>query len=178
MAATILDTIAALRVVYLLITPIESTSAFKLGLLDSSGKTVRKAVTSDEKNSTSMLHRLVWNLKRMISLIPGGSTKIGSAVAAYLLMREAVENNWSEAELNEQCITRFNELCEADCPEFNGILDELYRIDEEECRFNPIDEDAPANATGAGVATFEKKLGTLNRRKKFKAINFPESLDI
>ena len=165
MAASILDSIAALRVAYLLITPIENTAAYKLGLLDADGKTIRKAVTSEEKNSTSMLHRLCWNLKRMIGIIPGGKTRIGSLAAAYLLMREAVENNWTEAELNEQCLSRFNELCEAECPELDDILDELYHIV----------EDAPANATGAAVSTDTptKRLDSLVKRKKFKAIELP-----
>ena len=165
MAASILDSIAALRVAYLLITPIENTAAYKLGLLDQDGKTIRKAETPEEKNSTSMLHRLCWNLKRMIGLIPGGKTRIGSLAAAYLLMKEAVENKWSEAELNEQCLTRFSELCETECPELDGILDELYRID----------EDAPANATGAAVSTDTptKRLGSLVKRKKFKVLELP-----
>lgn len=165
MAATILDSIAALRVVYLLITPIQNTSAFMLGLIDADGKTIRKATTPEEKNSTSMLHRLVWSLKRMIGLIPGGSTRIGSAVAAYLLMKEAVENKWTEQELNEQCISRFNSLCEQECNELNALFEELY----------VLDEDAPTNSSGAVVSTDIplKKLGALVYRKKFKTIYLP-----
>jgi hypothetical protein len=165
MSASILDSIAALRVAYLLITPIENTSAFKLGLLDADGKTIRKASTSEEKKSTSMLHRMCWNLKRMIGLVPGGSTRIGSLAGAYLLMREAVENDWSEAELNEQFVYRFNELCEAECPELDSLLEELNRLE----------EDVPANATGAAVSTdiAPKRLGDMARRKKLKVITLP-----
>jgi hypothetical protein len=165
MAASILDSIAALRVAYLLITPIENTAAFKLGLLDADGKTIRKAETSEEKNSTSMLHRLCWNLKRMIGIIPGGKTRIGSLAAAYLLMKEAVEQGWSEAELNEQCLTHFNELCEAECPELDSLIEAVYRMD----------EDVPANATGTAVSTNvpHERLFTMQRRKMWKVITLP-----
>ncbi len=160
------DTAIALRIVWLLVTPIETTNAFKLGLIDKDGKTIRSAETPEEKNATSMLHRLVWNLKRMIGLIPGGSTRIGSLAAAYLLMREAVENGWSESELNEQVLLRFNviqESMEID-EELDSILDELIELA----------EDAPANVTGVAVSTDTPTVkGALLKRKKYKAIELP-----
>ena len=163
--AGIIDKLVALRVLYLLITPIESTDAFKYGLIDSSGKTIRKAKTSQEKSSTGAIQRLVWNLKRIISLIPGGSTRIGSAVAGYALMREAIENNWSEDQLTEECFMRFNELCESEDNSIDSLLEEL----------NSMEEDAPANATGSAVSTDipVKRIGQLERRKKYKSISLP-----
>lgn len=166
----IFDTMIALRVVYLLVTPIQNTDAFKLGLIDADGKTIKKAETAKEKNSTSMLHRLCWNIKRIIGLIPGGATKIGSLTAAYLLMKEAYENEWSEEQLNEQVLVQFNILAE-DKPandELSSLLDKL----------SDLYEDAPANAAGAmpdsgGVAKADVKLG-LARRKKFNTIKLPE----
>jgi len=163
----ILDTMMALRVVYLLVTPIQNTDAFKLGLIDADGKTIKKAETPKEKDSTSMLHRLCWNIKRIISLIPGGSSKIGSLTAAYLLMKEAYEMEWSEERLNEETVLHFNYLSEERHDvdeELNTLLDKL----------SDLYEDAPANAAGAmpdtgGVAKNDPKLG-LAKRKKFKAI--------
>jgi hypothetical protein len=163
--ARIVDTIIALRIAWLLITPIESTDAYKLGLIDADGKTVRKSKTSEESNATSPLHRLVWNLKRMIGLIPGGSTKIGSLAATYLLMREAYENDWTPEQLNGQFVERFHSLCESkETPEgLDEALDKL--ID--------MIEDAPANATGAAVSTdVPAKLdkGVIRRKKATKQI--------
>ena len=161
--SSFLDTLAALRVAYILVTPIENTEAYKLGLLDISGKTIRKAETSEEKNSTSALHRLVWNLKRIIGLIPGGKTRIGSLAAAYLLMREAVENNWTEERLTEETLTRFNDLCESECMELDLIMDKLIE---------DINEDAPANSSGVPVATDTptNKLADMQRRKKLRVL--------
>ena len=145
----IIDNIIALRIVWLLVTPIENTDAFKLGLLDKDGKTVRKAKTAEEKNATSALHRLVWNLKRVISLVPGGSTRIGSLGAAYLLMRECKQENWSIQELEFHTKERFSSLCESAVvqPEAEKELDELFDA------LLAIDEDAPVNATGSAVST-------------------------
>ena len=80
--ARIIDNIIALRIIYLLVQPFETTDAFKLGLIDANGNKLKKASTAEEKKATSMLHRLVWNLKRIINLAPGGSTRIGTMVAA------------------------------------------------------------------------------------------------
>lgn len=137
-----LDTAAALRVAYLLVTPIEKTDAYKLGLIDADGKTVRKAKTAEEKKATNPLARMCWNIKRMIGLIPGGKTRIGSLAAAYLLMKEAYENDWTEEMLAEQTILQFNTLCES-----QEKIDELTEF------LMMVSEDAPANATGAATST-------------------------
>lgn len=166
----ILDTAIALRVLYLLVTPIQNTDAFKLGLIDVDGKTIKKAETTKEKNATSMLHRMVWNIKRIIGLVPGGSTKIGSLAAGYLLMKEAYENEWTEEKLNEETVIQFNTLCER--TDVNDTLSSLLD------KLSDLYEDAPANAAGAmpdsgGVAKNDVKLG-LARRKKFSVIKLPE----
>lgn len=170
----VLDTMMALRVVYLLVTPVQNTEAFKLGLIDADGKTIKKAETAKEKNATSMLHRLCWNLKRIIGLIPGGSSKIGSLTAAYLLMKEAYENEWTEDQLNESAVLNFNTLCES-----NEVDEDLSRLLDQ---LADLYEDAPANASSSGgtfmpdtggVAKNDPKLG-LVKRKKLKAIELPE----
>lgn len=173
----IMDTMMALRVVYLLVTPIQNTDAFKLGLIDGDGKTIKKAETAKEKNATSMLHRLCWNLKRIIGLIPGGATKIGSLTAAYLLMKEAYEMEWSEEQLNEEAVLHFNYLSE----ERKDVDEELSTLLD---KLAELYEDAPANASSSGgtfmpdtggVAKNDPKLG-LVKRKKFKAIELPMDL--
>jgi hypothetical protein len=144
-----IDTLIALRILWILVTPIEETQAFKLGLLDKDGKTVRKAKTADEKAATSALHRLIWNLKRMISLVPGGSTRIGSLAAAYLLMKESQQEGWTAAELEQHTTERFEPLCESALvqEDANAELDKLFDM------LLSLSEDAPVNATGAAVST-------------------------
>jgi hypothetical protein len=165
--ARIIDNIIALRIAYLLITPIENTDAFKLGLIDADGKTVRKAKTTEESNATSMLHRLCWNLKRIIGLVPGGSTRIGSLAATWLLMKEAYENDWTEEQLSEAALLKFNTLCESTNEIVDSLIDSI--LDE-------MNEDTPAaNVAGAAVSTDipMKKLSDMERRKKLKSIELP-----
>ena len=136
------DTAIALRIIYLLVKPIESFDAYKLGLIDASGKTIKKAKTPEEKNATSMLFRLVWNLKRVISLAPGGSTRIGSLAAAYLLVKEAYNNKMTEEESTKYFTENYDKMWTMPFEE-REIVEEAFRVI----------EDAPANASGAAVST-------------------------
>lgn len=88
-----LDNALALRVLYLLITPFNQSDAFKLGLIDAEGKPLRKAKTPKEQDSYSMLHRLVYRLKRVLGVLPFGKTNFASYVAAYQLVKESLETD-------------------------------------------------------------------------------------
>lgn len=149
----IIDNAIALRILWLLITPIQDTQAYKIGLIDQSGTRIRKAQTSEENDATSMLHRLVWNLKKFINLVPGGSTRLGSMVAAYALVRECVETD------NYLPTTEYlNELyAQSQTPEGLMPLDEMVEVQE----ILSLLEDAPAsNTAGASVSepAIKKKL--------------------
>lgn len=153
----VVDNLAAIRLIWLLSTPFEKFDAFKLGLIDANGNRLKKAKTTEEKNATSMLHRLAWNLKRIIALAPGGSTRIGSLVAAYLLVREAYENDYTEIQLEEAIAEKFQL--------YRGI-----RFIEEEALVRAVldnlGEDvtagaatgAPTNSTGKAVSTDKPKI--------------------
>lgn len=142
--ARVVDNLIALRIIYLLITPFDKTDAYKLGLIDSSGRRIKKAETGEEKNATSMLHRLVWNIKKLINIVPGGSTKIGSLAAAMLLVKEGVKNNWTEERLLEEFLmfqytpSLEEETLVEDCLEKIKILE---------------DGEGIANVTGSGTST-------------------------
>jgi hypothetical protein len=134
----ILDNLIALRIMWILITPFEKTDAFKLGLIDGEGNFIRKAKTSEEKNATSMLHRLVWRIKKFINMVPGGSTRIGSMVAAYALVRECVLADNYEA---DTFIIRESEIeLSEEEKEIGLFIEQLL-------------EDGIANVTGAAVST-------------------------
>lgn len=96
---SIADTVYALRFLRLLTTPWKETSAFKAGLIDENGKVLRKPENSEEKDSYTIFHKLVFNLKRLLAKVPGGGSKLGSYAAALFLIKENM--NVSEAELTE-----------------------------------------------------------------------------
>ena len=150
----IIDNVIAMRIIYLLVQPFESTDAFKNGLIDANGNKLKKATTREEKKSTSMLHRLVWNLKRIINLAPGGSTRIGSMVAAYMLVKEAYENRLPESDSIEFFNENFNRV-------WNLPFEEREIVED---AFSVLLEDTPANSTGDAVST---DTPTMKKARKF-----------
>ena len=93
MATRALDTVITFRVLKLLTTQWVDQAAFKEGLIDEKGKRIKseKVNTSDRKNAYTFLHRLVFNLKRIIEMIPFGKTRIASYAAALFLIKEHCE---------------------------------------------------------------------------------------
>ena len=85
------DLLIAYRVIKMLVTPFKDQPAFKYGIIDKDGNVLKKYKTitgSQEKRSYTILHRFVFNLKRILSKV-GIRGKLGSfAVAAALLLKE------------------------------------------------------------------------------------------
>lgn len=87
-----LDDLITFRVLYMLVTPFESTDAYKFGIIDKDGHALRKLkdLASDrEKEAYSSLHRLVFSLKKLLGKVPGGKSKLASLAAAYWLVKES-----------------------------------------------------------------------------------------
>ena len=85
------DLLIAYRVIKMLVTPFDKQPAFKYGIIDKDGKVLQKYRTIKgtlEKRSYTVLHRFVFNLKRLLAKV-GIRGKLGSfAVAAALLLKE------------------------------------------------------------------------------------------
>ena len=97
-----IDLLITYRVIKMLVTPFDNTDAYKLGIIDKNGKVLRKAKTlktPKEKDAYTLLHRFVFNLKRLINIVPGGKSKLGTYAAALgLLLRENKDINMAELE--------------------------------------------------------------------------------
>ena len=97
-----IDLLITYRIIKLLVTPFEKHDAYRYGIIDKDGKVLRKTgdlQTSKEKDSYTILHRFVFNLKRLINLIPGGKSKLGTYAAALgLLLKEQKDINAIELE--------------------------------------------------------------------------------
>jgi len=97
-----IDLLITYRIIKLLVTPFEKQEAYKYGIIDKDGKVLRKTkdlVTAKEKDAYTVLHRFVFNLKRLINLIPGGKSKLGTYAAALgLLLKEQKDINAVELE--------------------------------------------------------------------------------
>jgi hypothetical protein len=91
-----LDLYIVYRIIKILSTPWTEQPAFKLGIIDSKGRQLKKTYqlsTSAELDAYTILDRFVFNLKRLIELVPGGKSQIGSYVAALALLREGMETD-------------------------------------------------------------------------------------
>ena len=85
-----IDLIITYRVVKMLVTPFNKFKAFELGIIDEKGKVLRKfkEVKGSEKKHYTMLHRFVFNLKRILQKVGLGSRLGSFAVALALLIKE------------------------------------------------------------------------------------------
>lgn len=89
-AMGVIDTVIVFRILKMMTQKWEDMDAFKFGLIDDSGKRIKskKPKTSEEKNSFTLLHRLVFNLKRVLELLPFGRTRLASYAASLALLKE------------------------------------------------------------------------------------------
>ena len=85
-----IDLIITYRVVKMLVTPFNKFKAFDLGIIDEKGKVLRKfkEVKGNERKHYTMLHRFVFNLKRILQKVGLGSRLGSFAVALALLIKE------------------------------------------------------------------------------------------
>ena len=85
-----IDLIITYRVVKMLVTPFKKFKAFELGIIDEKGKALRKMkeVKGSERKHYTMLHRFVFNLKRILQKVGLGSRLGSFAVALALLIKE------------------------------------------------------------------------------------------
>ena len=91
MANRAVDLVITYRVIKLLVTPFEKQEAFKYGIIDKDGKVLRKyrtLKTTAEKKSYTILHRFVFNLKRILQKVGLGGRLGTFAVALATLLRE------------------------------------------------------------------------------------------
>ena len=81
-----IDFFVTYRFIKLLTTPFEKTEAYKLGIIDKKGfRSDKELLRADDKNAYTALHKLVFNIKRIFSKVPGLRSKIGSYAAALYL---------------------------------------------------------------------------------------------
>ena len=91
MANRAVDLIITYRVIKLLITPFNRQEAYKYGIIDDKGKVLRKFRTlqkPEEKKAYTLLHRFVFNLKRILQKVGLGGRLGTFAVALATLLRE------------------------------------------------------------------------------------------
>ena len=87
------DLTYAFRFVRMLVMKWDSWDAYKQGIIDDNGKRIKskKLETDADSASWTPFIRLCANIKRLLSKLPGGTTKLGSFAAALYLLKEKCE---------------------------------------------------------------------------------------
>jgi hypothetical protein len=111
MASPAIDAFITFRFLKLLVTPFDKTEAYNLGIIDKRGKVLRKYKTLErieERQAYTILHRLVFNIKKLIEKVPGGKSKLASYAAALFLIKEHVkEYQDSDGQLLEKELYKY-----------------------------------------------------------------------
>ena len=89
-----IDLFVTYRFIKLLVTPFNKTDAYKNGVIDADGLRLPKELnTIDEKNSYTILHKLVFNIKKIFGKVPGLRTKLGTYAAALFLLKDTFKEH-------------------------------------------------------------------------------------
>jgi len=94
MASRAVDALITYRIVKLLTTPFDRQEAFRYGIIDKDGNVLKKnktLKTEKERKAYTILHRFVFNLKRILKRVGLGSRLGSFAVALALLIKENKE---------------------------------------------------------------------------------------
>ena len=111
-----IDLFVTYRFLRLLTTPFEDTDAFKLGIIDEKGnriklpKSTKPAVelsTSELKNSYTILHKLVFNIKKLFAKVPGLRTKVGTYAAALFLLKDTFKESVDDPDMFEKEFVKY-----------------------------------------------------------------------
>ena len=159
MANRAVDLVITYRVVKLLATPFEKQEAFKYGIIDKDGKVLRKfrtLKTTAEKKSYTMLHRFIFNLKRILQKAGLGGRLGTFAVALALLLREDKRYEEHKSLIESAVISYLKET---------NQYDDLLNEEGEVLTFEP-EQEAFCNCFGIDVFEVEDKLISENEYAK------------
>ena len=169
-----IDLFVTYRFLKLLVTPWKKQEAFKQGIIDDKGKALKKArdlSTEAERESFTLLHRLVFNCKRIMSKIPLVRTQLGTYATALFLLKEKYNIvDLPEGEINqflmENKLVNFDNNISEEVIGFGSMLPmgeyklkDQVTADDEEIDAQPGDivsalEDTPPSDRILGVDVF------------------------
>ena len=132
-----IDLFVTYRFLKLLTTPFEKQDAFKLGIIDKDGNRIRKPkstlpavelTTTELKNSYTILHKLVFNIKKLFAKVPGLRTKVGTYAAALFLLKDTFKESVDDPDMFEKEFMKY--LKENDIELDNEISEEVIGFGE------------------------------------------------
>ena len=106
-----IDLFVTYRFLKLLTTPFNKTDAYKFGIIDDKGNRIKeegstlpkvKLATSELQNSYTILHKLVFNIKKIFEKVPGLRTKVGTYAAALFLLKDTFKESVDDQHMFEK----------------------------------------------------------------------------
>jgi len=111
-----IDLFVTYRFIKLLVTPFDKTPAFKLGIIDAEGNRIippkpkvgawdkrpKSLNTIEEKGAYTVLHKLVFNIKKLFGKVPGLRTKLGTYAAALFLLKDTFKESVDDPDVFER----------------------------------------------------------------------------
>ena len=136
-----IDLFVTYRFIKLLTTPFEKTDAYKLGIIDENGNRVMPPPiagvrqtkpatlgTTAEKNAYTILHKLVFNIKKIFAKVPGLRTKVGTYAAALFLLKDTFKESVDDPDMFEKEFMKY--LKEEGVELVNSISEEVIGFGE------------------------------------------------
>ena len=98
-----IDLFVTYRFIKLLTTPFEKTDAFKMGIIDKDGnRTDKKLYKQSEQSAYTILHKLVFNIKKIFQKVPGLRTRLGTYAAALFLLKDTFKEQVDDLQMFER----------------------------------------------------------------------------
>jgi hypothetical protein len=128
MASRLVDLLITYRIVKLMSTDFKDQEAFKFGIIDKDGKVLRKSSklnTEAERNSYTVLHRFIFNLKRILAKFGLKSSLSNFATALALILKENEEMIKHKSLIESSIITYLKET-----NQYDKLLNDVRVINE------------------------------------------------
>ena len=106
-----IDLFVTYRFLRLLTTPFEKTDAYKFGIIDDKGNRILQPnstqpavelATAQLQNAYTVLHKLVFNIKKIFAKVPGLRTKVGTYAAALFLLKDTFKEHVEDPDVFEK----------------------------------------------------------------------------
>jgi len=111
-----IDLFVTYRFLKLLTTSFQKTDAFKLGIIDEKGNRImQKGIsqpevplnTTERQSAYTILHKLVFNIKKIFEKVPGLRTKVGTYAAALFLLKDTFKESVDDPDVFEKEFVKF-----------------------------------------------------------------------
>ena len=132
-----IDLFVTYRFIKLLTTPFNRTEAYKLGIIDKDGNRILQPnstqpavelATAQLQNAYTVLHKLVFNIKKIFEKVPGLRTKVGTYAAALFLLKDTFKEHVEDPDVFEKEFMKY--LKENDVEFDDSISEEVIGFGE------------------------------------------------